>query len=120
MGKYTTMYKVKELSKLLINKSLSEQKEIITNFFYENRKVNRFFIRIYKSTKNIFEDSSLDDSYIQKFINKTFINLGAIDFSDWNTGYNIENIKISIWTPKILDLDDLTEKQKDLIIKNEK
>lgn len=66
--------KLEELKDLLIGKSISEQKEIVVNFFYENRKKSKYFKRYYKSTKYLFEKSSLDDLIIQEFIEKTFIN----------------------------------------------
>ena len=131
--------KTEELKHLLIGKSLSEQKEIILKFFYENRNLNKLFKLFYKSTKNIFENSSLSDSYIQYFINKTFINREEMfyysTFNEFNNGtkFNIdkeefetftsikkiiEHIDKLIWNDE--DPNDLTEKQKDLMIKNEK
>lgn len=115
---------------MLIGKSLSEQKEIILKFFYEKRKLNKPFKLIYKSVKNIFKDSSLSDSYIQDFINKTFINIEEMfhysTFNEFHNGtkFDIEEedfgtftlIKIKEQVDKLIwnniNLDDLTEKQK--------
>ena len=121
--------KLEELKGLLIGKPISEQKKIIITFFYDNRKVNKHFKAYYKSSKDLFENSSLNDFILQEFINKTFITLEIMDFYttinfyDWITKRNIKEIKLSIWTPETLDLDDPDfpiREQKNALIKNKR
>lgn len=66
--------KLEELKDLLIGKSISEQKEIIVNFFYENRKKSKHFKIFYKTFKDMFESLSDDNPILKEFIEKTFIN----------------------------------------------
>lgn len=127
---YVIFKKIEELKHLLIGKLLVEQKEIIIKFFYDNRELNKHFNRFYKSIKSIFENSSLNDYYIQEFIDKTFINPELIHYySTLNeihsgTKYDMieeefktytaikmkEHVDEIIWNNE--DLDDFTEKKK--------
>ena len=63
--------KMDELKYLLIGKSLIEQKEIIINFLFKNKEINKHFKCLYKAMKGIFEKNSLSDFIIQEIINKT-------------------------------------------------
>ena len=73
--------KLAELKNLIIDKPISEQKEIIINFFHKNKKISKHFKNFYKTCKDIFERYSDDNPILKEFIEKTFINRELIDYS---------------------------------------
>lgn len=123
--------KLEELKDLLINKSISEQKEIIVYFFYKNRKKSKHFKKFYKTFKEMFENLSDDNPILKKFIEKTFINpelmisypFFELDLDipgrySWDANYEIEMHTGQDWDvgdDVFIDFTDKKEKENDKI-----
>lgn len=105
--------KLDELKDLLIGKSISEQKEIIVNFFYENRKKNKHFKKFYKTFKDMFESLSDDNPILKEFIEKTFVN------PEWMISYPILELHRGtdwdIGDDEFIDFTNKKEKENDKI-----
>ena len=114
---------LEELKDLLIGKSISEQKEIIVNFFYENRKKSKHFKIFHKAFKDIFESLSDDNPILKEFIEKTFKNPeffvpGLDDLYSWDQNYKIEIHRGRNWDigdVEFIDFTDKKEKESDKI-----
>jgi len=97
-----------ELKRLLTNKPVSEQKEIVIDFFNKHKEKSKHFEYFYKSAKFIFKETTLNDFIIQEFIDKSFINPGIIDFySTIEREFEVpQYTQMQLHTGETWDIDD--------------